>query len=262
MIAAAAGCEAIVPDQVPAFRCAGDQSTGCPSGQVCATAYGTCVDVSQACTESGCVNGGTCNEGTQECIVSSQDGGDIGADASSEVDAGADAPSGPKAIGGLCTVNGDCVSGLCADGTLLTSAVAQNQAICSQACCKSEECGAGNVCFGAGTGGAYCVPASRVSDLTGLGSFAGGATCVNDTDCRSGRCSANKVCEDTCCSSADCANNNCTRENVGAGTHNIFVCDIGPGSHVTDDSCSTSSSCESDTCVGSGYCSPHCCGAS
>jgi hypothetical protein len=275
-LAIVAGCEAIVGSAVPSFMCSDSDPSSCPVGKVCATATGQCVAVASSCVVAGCADGLVCNQGTLQCEKPGSDAGSAdgtvpgkegGADASGK-DSGPGTDSGPQKpypIGIACTLPADCASGLCADSSILgADYFSKVGTVCTLPCCTSEECGAGLVCVGPGTGGHYCVPAASLGRT--LGAKAAGATCGNGNECRAGAC-VGGVCADSCCADATCGAAKCKPVDVEGKGHKTYACSTsgGPG---TDQTCTPSpyDSCASGVCLAitmsTGVCTPPCCGKS
>lgn len=80
-------------------------------------------------------------------------------------------------------------------------------AICTQTCCKSSDCGDSFAC-------AYYVNNGEATRLcvipqSGIGGGANGSACTSDSDCRSANCldyQGQHVCSDACCRDSDCGN--------------------------------------------------------
>jgi hypothetical protein len=171
------------------------------------------------------------------------------------------APTGT--IGSTCLTQANCNPGLiCGSDAVLGDAVKTTGPLCTQPCCKSEDCPTRFVCYGPGTGGTYCVDASllpRGASLGGAG--AGGSACTTGSQCRSGVCSGTPMtCADTCCSKTDCAGTTQCRRTL-VDNHNVFACAAPPAGATGNDSfCNQPSDCLSGICVSNGTCKPRCCG--
>jgi hypothetical protein len=125
------------------------------------------------------------------------------------------------------------------------------------------------VCFATAAGGNYCVLPQWIGRSGGLGTGAGGASCTNARDCRSGLCSGN-TCADTCCSgqaTGECASGSvCTFSafpGSGIDVHYGAHCAAAGGTGTNGHSCSSNNSCESqicaaDTMFGNNYCHGAC----
>ncbi len=210
----------------------------CPPNQVCAPALKQCLT---QCTPANCPSPKSCDPKTQACV-------DLTA---------------PKTkIGGACASDDTCDTGLfCAFSTILGGL--ESDSICSQTCCKSENCPAGFVCAATGTGGRYCLDPSKIGRAA-PGAASGGGACngTDGTGCRSGLCTGSK-CVDTCCSDTDCTNGtSCTYQTVGG--HGVFACGApGSGHQAGDSDCTSNSRCDSDLCLdigaGTGTCIQPCC---
>ncbi len=246
-LAAALGCQAIVSSTLPPFSCVEDKLGTCPPGQFC--------------------SGGACVKGSpvDSAIPPLPEEDAEIPDSAPPVDVMPDTrDAGPAAVGQPCRINNDCASKLCADGTLLGSDVvsATSGAVCTQTCCKSEECPRGTVCFTAGKGGNYCVTAGAIGNrVSGGGTQTGGGTCDAGSDCRSGLCLTGR-CTDTCCNNGDCVGapgvTNCTLKRLQA-KYDSFVCG-GVLATLRDDGqgCTADSSCKSGKCVNL-ICVTRCC---
>ena len=276
LVVADGGCQAIVKGDVPEFVCL-PGTDACPPGKVCGAA-GQCI---AACPDTPCAAGRSCVTGL--CVDT--DVPDAGTDSGPEdatvisLDAASDAPtdvlaeaaSPPGEVGSRCAVHTDCMDGLCGDTSILTDAVINSAkgAMCTKPCCRSEECPDNFVCFGAGTGGSYCVNAAilpRGADAGTLGTTPGGRACTVGSACRSGVCAGGK-CADSCCSSSDCGDAGdggglCRRETVDG--HQVHACGTLPANAIDDGTaCASSPKCASGLCVGpdilSSFCRPRCC---
>jgi hypothetical protein len=246
-----AGCSLIVSGDVPEFQCDGTSLSACPSGQQCDLSSHKCTSLDGSIDPP---------EASDDDVVT-VDVRDSGSDG--------DATVSPADLGAKCRLDVECKSKLCASGTILTTAITSTTGpICTSPCCTSAECPASFVCFNGGTGGGYCVPktlAQRTPPTSG--GLLGGATCVANTDCRSGLCTGTpKTCLDTCCALTDCSGSStCRLKSVSAPgpTHDVWVC-APPEPTATKnggDACSDQGqSCRSDVCipVGSGLCRPSC----
>jgi hypothetical protein len=279
---ALAGCEVIVGRDLPAFACTPGDETACAVGQVCSPA-GVCV---ASCPATPCEQGTVCETATHLCVPTgglpeggreggASDGpspGDSpgGRDAlvgDANVDNTTDSPSGPADVGDPCPRPDMCRADLvCGTDAVLGDAVRSTGPLCTKPCCKSEDCAAGFVCYGPGTGGTYCVRPELLQRKSANGASKGGTSCTRGESCRSGVClgpATNMVCADTCCSDADCAAPSLCRRTLVEG-HNVFACGIPPaGATGNDTSCIGSVDCNSGVCVVVGafaYCKPHACG--
>ena len=222
-------CDGIIdnPDQV------------CPAGQTCAPATKQCLT---PCNPSNCPSPKSCDAKTQACV---------------------DLTAPKTAIGGACASDETCATGLfCAFSTVLGGL--ESDSICSKTCCTSGDCDAGFVCAATGTGGRYCLAASKIGRAApGAGSPGASCSGSDGTQCRSGLCTGSK-CVDTCCSDSSCTNGTtCTEQTVGG--HNVFACGTPGSGHQTGDSdCSSNSRCNSNLCLAlcdvcGGTCIQPCC---
>ena len=293
LAAAVAGgaCEAIVSDAIPPFTC-GAAADSCPAGEICATTYGTCVDRAKACSFSGCGANEKCDEGAQTCVAQGAHGGlvadanasdsadaadAIGANADGSDDRRADAsrgtggtiPNDPpptcRDIGCACVGPSGCASGICGDTLTLTQDAtrAAGGNVCTSPCCTSTDCPLGAVCFGAGTGGNYCVRRELLGRSAARGEKAGGDACAASSDCRSGLCGAEGTCEDTCCSQSSpaCAPQSACVLAPFAGasfdTHLTFRCASRQAGGEYKAECARATDCRSRVCE-NGRCGTPC----
>lgn len=251
LAAAIVACSAIVSNEVPEFKCAGTGPSDCPPGTVC-------------------------DLGSGHCIVDLGDGG--GGDEGVPVDEGGDgtpddaADTGPiiGQLGDPCATGADCASAICGTSTLLGATATVGGPVCTETCCKSEDCPSGFVCFGAGTGGSYCVRAANAQrSPPASGGKIAGSTCIGDSECRSGLCASGGRCLDTCCVQTDCATGTvCAVATVDK--HDLWVC-ADPakwgGVRNLGTSCTAQTQCKNDNCVASDgtanpqQCTPSCCSA-
>jgi hypothetical protein len=274
----AAGCELIVPKDLPAFSCAPGAANACPSGEICSPA-GVCVS---SCPQTRCGADLVCDTISHLCVpkIDLPESGptdDGGTDSTVPADAPADSPPPfeggadtgcTKDLGCNCTTNASCNADLfCGSDSVLGDAVKNTGPLCTKPCCKSEDCPPDFVCYGPGTGGTYCVHPELLQRLSANGASPGGTSCVTGESCRSGVCAGTvKVCTDACCSDADCVTTVgavCRRTYVEG--HNLFACAVPPGGTFGNDSaCSLGSDCTSGLCAvnsgGFGECKPHGCG--
>lgn len=245
--AIAVGCSVIVPGDVPDFQCTGASASACPSGMVCDTTTGKCV------ADAG--------------VIDEDAGDEAGEDAA---DARADVDAGPAPVGAPCRVDKDCASKLCGTDTFLTPTMtAGTGPVCTQPCCTSADCPVGAVCFGAGTGGNYCVAAAKAERTPPKsGGKSAGTLCGGNTECRSGLCQLGR-CLDTCCNADECAAGTTCRASTvqtpaTAPPHDIWICAPPPPSADAGagDRCVDQPNCYNENCIGSGagrVCRPSCC---
>ncbi len=271
----AAGCEVLVPKDLPAFSCAPGAAKACPGGQICSPA-GVCVP---SCPETPCGIDLACDELSHLCVpkvdvpdAATEDGGtdstvapDAPLDSPIPVESGGDTSS-LGDLGAPCQTNASCLPALfCGSDSVLGDAVKTTGPICTKPCCKSEDCPPDFVCYGPGTGGTYCVKPALLTRGSANGASKGGAACTTAESCRSGLCAGatSKACADTCCSDADCTLPAICRRTLIEG-HNVFACAVPPaGTTGNDTACSVSADCNSGMCVdvgGFGECKPHGCG--
>ena len=241
----AAGCQLLVPDDVPAFQCDGHDAS-CPSGLRCDTRTGACV------LASTLIDGGP-----PDGDGSDKDAGEGGK---------------PNGLGTACVRNADCRTGLiCGTTNILTTAIIEEgPSLCTKPCCTSADCESPDfVCWGAATGGNYCVSAA-VAERTPP-KTAGkkpGETCTLATECRSGLCEQGR-CLDTCCSEDQCAPGTvCRRTTVSGPTagggpvrHIVIACAApNDGGKEVGGDCTSATECKRDICpLTLARCTPTCC---
>lgn len=243
------GCQVLVPSDLPEFSCASTDPGACPNGMVCDANLGRCITPS---------------------AVIDEDAGDAEDDGDGGTDARPDQDAGPAELGATCVVDGDCKSKLCGTSTVLTTAIVptNSKPLCTQTCCTSADCAAGFVCFGAATGGNYCVRAERAQrDLPTSGGKGPGASCTKATDCRSGLCQSTR-CVDTCCVASECGpGTTCRVKDLDVPPPNrlIWACAAPNGGAAKDtaisSTCNSTTECKNDNCVGfpTKRCTPSCC---
>jgi hypothetical protein len=284
----AAGCEALVPNDVPSFSCApGDGA--CPQDQVCFIGTSSCVDRQSICGLLHCPDGATCDPNNGLCVTA--DGGivtpilDAGPDTAPvpdsappvdtyvpdttppPVEAGTEAGS-CRGIGCRCAGPSDCDSAVCGDTLTLTGDViaVTKSNVCAKPCCTSLDCDTGSVCFAAGTGGNYCVVASvlgRTKSPSAVG--AAGAQCSESAQCASGLCTGN-ICVDTCCTATACAGGTACAFGAFPGTatasfdkHETFSCKASTATGDQGASCNRATDCKSALCESTcAFCSSSC----
>jgi hypothetical protein len=286
LMASSEGCEALIGSDVPAFECmSGTNVAVCPGDEVCDPTSHQCK---APCSRSACASGFVCDPSSGLCFPE-EAGGDDSAppmeagggdgDATMVSEEAATMPEvGPTESGcggGVtcpCSGPSSCNAGLvCVDSAEVPGGINGGNSFCTMPCCTSTDCAAGTVCFAAvsnSTGGNYCVDPTWLMRTGGLGSAIGGAACPDgNRDCRSGLCGSNGFCADTCCStnasSTECSGSECRFANFPgvASFDQSFVAWCGSGgTHGNGSSCSQSSECESELCVGtiSGNCSNAC----
>ena len=200
----------------------------CPPNETCVPTTGQCISNTQVCVQCSksdtpgcCADPNVCDMGTQQCV-----------------------PNGTQDAGTSCSGDLACSTGICSDPAELGSGV--SLATCTTPCCTSADCSDGSVCWGAGTGGNYCIPASAVS-RGAPGTGAPGTSCTGNGDCRSAVCSSN-VCEDTCCSATDCQGSTTCASTIFSG-NGTLACIPPPGSTLTNGSCSSNAQCASGFCA-------------
>ncbi|WP_394842061.1 hypothetical protein LZC95_33910 [Pendulispora brunnea] len=250
ILVAAGGCQGIVSDTVPSFHCdsqfdagvcpAGQYCLGstcvpngtlpfdaavvrcgeqtCAPGQVCAPKTNQCIDGATACTTGSCPGSEVCDFGTRQCVK-------------------------PAAtpIGQGCKADAACEPGtFCGYSPVLTTDVVKADGLCTKPCCTSSDCPADFVCYGAGTGGNYCVSKGALQ-RPALGTRGGGESCTVQADCRSGVCDSTNKCADTCCDPSQCTNGTVCRamavQGVGTATKYVLGCGAPEGQTKPGDAC-------------------------
>jgi hypothetical protein len=273
------GCEALLTADVPAYSCSGIAAdVACAAGQVCLS--GSCVEMSAVCELLKCPiaqcdsRTATCDRGAVDGSIPSDadatttppvDAADAAdsaprADATSPPDAGpladADASVTCRGIGCRCAGASDCDSAVCGDVLTLTNDVVTltNSNVCTKACCTSLDCDPGSVCFGAGTGGNYCLRPEVLGRDAPVTRGAPGSACTADTQCASSRC-VTGLCADTCCSAAATECSGSTTCSMGTfpgkvafDTHSTFSCVLSRATGASGDSCSRNTDCRSNVC--------------
>jgi hypothetical protein len=204
-----------------------NQDLVCPQGETCVPRTGQCISNVQACTPANCASPNVCDPGTNQCV-----------------------PPGTQDAGTTCSGDKACATGICSDPAELGPG---KGGTCTSPCCTSADCDPGSICWGAGTGGNYCLDATTAGRGT-LGAGAPGASCNGNGDCRSGVCAKNK-CEDTCCSSASCTGGTaCVATAFGPST--TLACTASPGGAATNQGCAQNSDCASGFCAQYSYNDP------
>ncbi len=221
----------------------------CSANQICVPGMRMCLDKASSCTVTPCLPPKRCDTDTQRCV---------------------DPPSVDD--GGACSVSSQCTSQICGDASILGNAFKQKSgSVCTKTCCTSSDCRPGFICYAAGTGGDYCVPAASApgpARAATPGAGAGGASCTSGgAQCRSGLCGANGKCLDSCCSDAQCTNGTSCALNTASGL-TVFQCVDSPGTRGQNSSCSRDSDCKSGICFNYGdnvfperHCVNACCGS-
>ncbi len=236
------GCQVIVGSDVPEVRCGSADPSACPTGLTCDLALGRCVTADALDVEVPDVDGDAA----------------VG-------DARADQDGGLLPLGSPCRVDGECATTLCGTNAMLTPPITSAGAtgpVCTKTCCTSADCDLGFVCFGAGTGGNYCIAGTKLGRAT-MGSKSPGASCASGTECRSGACE-NMRCLDTCCADGACTNGTvCRIVAIDAGvTHDTWACAAPTGTKDAGSKCANNPECRSNACVptANGDCRTPCCG--
>jgi hypothetical protein len=202
----------------------------CPPNETCVPKTGQCISnavVCVACSTSAvagcCESPNVCDPGTQHCV-----------------------PPGNQDAGAGCSGDLACTTGICSDPAELGSG--QTGGTCTSPCCTSADCDSQSVCWGGGTGGNYCIPASAAG-RSALGAGAPGSSCSSGGDCRSGACN-NSSCEDTCCSDANCGGGTTCAVTVFSG-NTTLACTHG-GATQPNETCGSNAACTSGFCAN--YC--------
>ena len=269
-----AGCSLVVGGE-PTPICESDE--GCPSKQRCVISRGVCIDADDACTESGCDDGYTCDARTLECVADDEPDPEQDAEPEPDADSGPvdppdTRPQIPK-IGVSCSNQARCalvdvgaaepVVGVCALKTLTGFDV---PSFCSVGCCSTNDCPSGYFCQHGPNAGRYCVPFDDKTRPKPSGDKAPGEECVEDTECATGRCAVDygthKICFDSCCSDEDCGDDLvCGLYKGGANKPLEWVCKEprGPLGHGAE--CDVDGDCKSAACLGEtdGLCTRSCC---
>lgn len=247
------GCELIVSNSVPDFRCTPGIAGACPPNQVCDPSSLACVPATDGSFAD--VNP------TNDHDVGQGDDDDDSGDASKVAQ-----------LGAHCDTKNPCAKGLlCGTSGMLTTAIiaTSTDSICTKSCCTSSDCDDGYVCFGPGSGGNYCISGQLAKRGT-LGTKKPGEACTGNGECRSGVCADDK-CLDLCCihgptHANDCVNNTvCRVKSISTpppARENWVCASPEPGASLVDTSgCSgTSATCKNDNCQGVPVvCRPTCC---
>jgi hypothetical protein len=250
----AIGCEVLVPSAVPDFTCGAQTDSACPAGLVCDLTSGRCVTPGTPADEAGADG----DDGPIDAPLDKKDASEGGS---------------PLGLGQPCRFDNDCKSKLCGTSTILTTTFTGSSGpICTQSCCVSDDCPSTFICFNGGTGGGYCVPATKAQRTPpATGGKSAGTACVGATDCRSGLCQGSR-CVDTCCVASDCAAGTvCAVGSLSAPSpaHDEWLCIPKVGSLNDGTSCIDNTQCKVNNCVGllgsicpsCPVCTPSCCSA-
>ena len=256
--------------------------TICAAGYSCNPDSGICDPVPEASTAAD--EGGVTDAGAE-----TPGDGMVDQKAFGDGSASTDSGLGCRGFGCRCASVLDCIAGFtCVDRQALTGPIWDmfgdaapppdaGSGLCVEPCCTSRDCeysvadgGAvdARVCFAAGTGGDYCVPAGWLGRSGFAVDKAGGAPCGGDAGgCRSGLCLDSGVCADTCCdtkSSSQCATSAgychfSPFPGTGFDTHVAANCtapaNAGPAAGGAQ--CMSNMDCRSDLCL-MGRCSDAC----
>jgi hypothetical protein len=254
-----AACEAIVPSDLPPYVCRGSDPSTCPAGQYCDGAHCVACDSDHCSALDGGGDGSTFDATGDGDATKPPADGPPPQDVTSDDSVLPDSPGcGGGALGCPCNGNVDCASHICGDATVLSATFhAMAGSVCTQTCCTSDECPAGFVCYGAGTGGSYCVAATTLSRPSVPAGAGPGAACSGAGSCRSGMCTSGH-CVDTCCADAQCTASTVCSFTAGIDQHSTFVCLLDAGS-AAKSACTGASTCANNVCSFS-TCRPHCCG--
>ncbi len=201
----------------------------CPPGQVCAPRGGGCIPQAEACTPQNCIAPKQCDPQTQQCIN----------------------PTANLPLGAACGSDKECSSGICATSSMLAGVIKGTKGVCTKTCCNSGQCTLGFVCYAPGTGGRYCLDSDLVGRTATPGIRDVGATCDNDTQCRSGLCKDTR-CLDTCCSDGDCQNGTTCRIVDDGKGKTFFGCAMPPGAGNGNDACGGPNECRANFCAAYG----------
>jgi hypothetical protein len=303
-LALAIGCSLVVPAELDEIRCIEPGAIGLPAcdpGHVCAQGICQRCAPAEICgdgldndcfggPDDGCALGGTggggaggqagsggapsdASAGTSGVGGAGDGGGGSGGGFGG--DSGASGASGGTGgvpgIGTPCPAGNECApADFCASGAELGLPAGN---VCTRGCCKSEECGAGNVCYSTPGGNALCVP----NALAGRpdGGAPTGSDCVGHEQCRTGLCLGGS-CTDACCTNSDCPANIGACQARDIGGRNAFVCGPAGGGKDYLFECDNGdlwnpkpvpSECASRVCVGTSsvwqpyVCSKPCCRA-
>jgi hypothetical protein len=268
-LVAAAGCEAIVSDNVGTVVHCVDAPGACPAGQACTD--GVCKP---SCTGAGCMAQDAGHEAAPDVAIDHPHEDVVTQDTTvhdvvtdpGQKDVAPEAP-GLLALGAPCSDNRACESGICGTSTLLTSNVQTPgmESVCTKACCTSTECNdptvPGFVCFPS-VGGNYCVNPTWIGLPAVDGMGTAGSTCGGAADCRSSVCAAS-VCQDTCCQDSDCGGGTVCQSSV-LDDMTSFNCGPSGGAVQQGGDCGDGDgNCKSNLCVDvdifEGVCVGACC---
>lgn len=165
-----------VPDDDPSC----DGTADCEDADTACTATGSCVQCPSGQQCEPCPTGRNCGSRRTICI----------------------APLNP---GSSCSIDGDCLSGVCVDNATLGLSGGGGK-VCSRACCTDLDCGADNVCVVRGNGTRLCAPTGLLS----RGAKPQEQACSGNEECASGVCDpalqgGDAVCRRSCTDNADCS---------------------------------------------------------
>jgi hypothetical protein len=204
--------------------CDGKVDNGvCPDGQTCVPKTGQCISSTAACTVTNCAPPLVCDPQTQQCVKPN------------------------SVVGTLCASDKECSTGICADSSVLTADITGKAggSVCTQTCCRSDDCPEQFVCFNPGTGGSYCVKKEWIGRTGATGTKKAGEACARGEECRSGEC--NQRCIDTCCNDGGCAAGTICARTFIAG-HDAFGCTPPVGTKDVNTSCNANADCKTNYC--------------
>jgi hypothetical protein len=254
-LALAIGCSLVVPAELEQIHCSQPGTIGppaCDPGFVCAqgicqrcAATEICGDgidndcaggIDDGCALAGAGGGGTAGSGgsfggsggtvpdgggglSGSGGVSGQAGAGTGGAQGGESGSSGSGGGGITGIGTPCPAGNECAAtDFCTDAGLFGLPAGN---VCTRGCCKSEECGAGNVCYPTPGGNALCFPSALAGRPSGP--LAVGAGCTTHDECRTGLCLGG-ACTDACCTNTDCPANIGACQVNDIGGRNAFVC--------------------------------------
>ncbi len=206
----------------------------CPPNETCVPQTGQCISTAAACftcdasdAPGCCAAPNICDPGTQQCV-----------------------PRGTQDAGTSCSGNLACTTGICTDPAELGAGTSVGSvATCTKPCCTSADCDPGSICWGAGTGGNYCLDATTAG-RSAPGTASPGESCTANTDCRSGVCTGDR-CEDTCCMNSDCSNGtSCAVTTTFGGQNLTLACVVPSGNAGSNQNCDSNPQCASGFCAG------------
>jgi hypothetical protein len=180
--------------------CSGNCATAaCPQGLCLPLSDGRSYCVSSCASNSTCREGYVCSAGVGACLPDCRQGWSCGAAMVCDQLTGActlsSPPAGSTPLGSPCTINAECVTGLCIPERTDSGTVAWTGGSCSQDC-ASAACPTGAVCAAMEDGSAYCVPACAGTDDCRAGYTCDVEILACLPDCRLGwSCGTRFVCD-------------------------------------------------------------------